>query len=185
MVNNMDNINRNADTERRITTDTLLSYWKEQLPPLVDYAELVGAPDWAYGCKMVYEDEYGYIVEATIKALEKYKEFSDIIDKFNSVPEKYLVPHGLRAEMNMYDDAASIYKYIVNISESEYYSFHYDMKHYDYDDLMYNQLHNLNVEENDIIRLYVPERDLYRDIKITEIEYGDGTIWFDIIGDNE
>ena len=66
--------NVNADTERHITIDTLLLYWKEQLPSLVDYAELVGAPAWAYGCKMVYEDEEGYIIEATIEALKKLKE---------------------------------------------------------------------------------------------------------------
>ena len=79
-------------TENRITIDTLLSYWKEQLPPLKDYAELVGAPVWAYGCQMVYEDEYGYMVEETIRILEDYKKIQDIVDAFNSIPEQYLVP---------------------------------------------------------------------------------------------
>lgn len=73
--------NVNTDTERHITIDILLLYWKEQLPPLVDYAELVGAPAWAYGCKMVYEDDEGYMIEATIEALKKLKEMISIEER--------------------------------------------------------------------------------------------------------
>ena len=41
------------------------------LPEPVDYAEMVGAPGWAYGCKYVYEDPEYYLIAEAAKALEK------------------------------------------------------------------------------------------------------------------
>lgn len=49
----------------------LIGYWNYSLPEKVDYADLVCAPAFAYGYKKVYADEYGYMVEDTIKALEE------------------------------------------------------------------------------------------------------------------
>lgn len=55
----------------------LLGYWNHSLPEKVDYADLVGAPAFAHGKEMVYEDEYGYMVEDTIKALEELQQYKD------------------------------------------------------------------------------------------------------------
>lgn len=53
----------------------LLGYWNNSLPEKVDYADLVCAPAFARGYRMVYEDEYGYMVEDTIKALEELQQY--------------------------------------------------------------------------------------------------------------
>lgn len=39
--------------------------------PLQDYAEMVGAPAWAYGCRYVYPDPEDYAIEEAINTLEK------------------------------------------------------------------------------------------------------------------
>ena len=39
--------------------------------PLQDYAEMVGAPAWAYGCRYVYPDPKDYAIEEAINTLEK------------------------------------------------------------------------------------------------------------------
>jgi len=54
--------------------NNLISYWKRELPEMVDYADLVCAPAFAHGNKFVYEDEYGYMVEDTIKILKNVME---------------------------------------------------------------------------------------------------------------
>ena len=53
----------------------LLGYWNNSLPEKVDYADLVCAPAFARGYRMVYEDEYGYMVEDTIEALEELQQY--------------------------------------------------------------------------------------------------------------
>lgn len=46
--------------------DRLIEYWKQCLPKKVDYADLVCAPVFASGSKMVYEDEYGFEYENSL-----------------------------------------------------------------------------------------------------------------------
>ena len=53
----------------------LLGYWNHSLPDKVDYAVLVCTPAFTRGYRMVYEDEYGYVVEDTIKALEELQQY--------------------------------------------------------------------------------------------------------------
>jgi hypothetical protein len=65
---------------KEINLDNLIEYWKSSLPPLMDYAEMVGAPAWAYGNSFVYEDPEGYMIEDTIKALEELKELREGIN---------------------------------------------------------------------------------------------------------
>ena len=67
---------------------------------LQDYAELVGAPYWAYGIKYVYPDPEDYAIEQAISALEKeelYK-WHDLKNNPNDLPEvfidNYKVEHG-------------------------------------------------------------------------------------------
>lgn len=60
-----------------INIDGLIKYWKSALPPLVDYAEMVGAPAGAYGCRYVYEDPDGYFIADTIAALEQLKKIKE------------------------------------------------------------------------------------------------------------
>ena len=39
--------------------------------PLQDYADMVGAPAWAYGCRYVYPEPEDYAIEEAITALEE------------------------------------------------------------------------------------------------------------------
>lgn len=70
------------------------------------------------------------------------------------------------------------------ISESDFYDFDccscitYDMP-------LYNKLHDAKVQTGETLKLLVEERDLYCEVYVKEIEYGDGTIWVDYLGDNE
>lgn len=59
------------DEELRQTIDAreLIEYWNSVLPEKVDYADLVGAEGQFYGYCYVYEDEFGYVAEDTIKQL--------------------------------------------------------------------------------------------------------------------
>lgn len=65
--------------ERNIEIDELIKYWKDALPDIVDYAEMVGAPSGHYGIKYVYEDPDGYFIEDTIKALKELKELRKLV----------------------------------------------------------------------------------------------------------
>lgn len=62
-----------------VNIDELIKYWNNALPPLVDYADMVGAPEWAYGCRYVYEDPDGYFIEDTIAALKELKELRQLV----------------------------------------------------------------------------------------------------------
>lgn len=57
----------------KIDLDELIKYWEDSLPPVVDYAEMIGAPQGYYGIQYVYDDPYGYYAEDTIAALKELK----------------------------------------------------------------------------------------------------------------
>ncbi len=42
--------------------------------PSQDYADMVGAPAWAYGCRYVYPEPEDYAIEEAITALEEKAE---------------------------------------------------------------------------------------------------------------
>ena len=50
---------------------------------------------------------------------------------------------------------------------------------------LYNKLHDAKVQIGETLKLLVEEKDLYCEVYVKEIEYGDGTIWVDYLGDNE
>ena len=60
--------------------------------PLQDYAELVGAPYWAYGKQYVYPDPEDYEIEQAISALEKEKRYKwhDLKNDPNDLPEVFI-----------------------------------------------------------------------------------------------
>lgn len=60
--------------------------------PLQDYAELVGAPYWAYGKQYVYPDPEDYAIEQAISALEKEKRYKwhDLKNDPNDLPEVFI-----------------------------------------------------------------------------------------------
>jgi hypothetical protein len=74
---------------KNVNLDNLLGYWNQSLPDKVDYADLVCAPAFAYGYEFVYEDEYGYMVKDTIKALEKLKEYETLIGQ-GKIPKYHI-----------------------------------------------------------------------------------------------
>ncbi len=70
------------------------------------------------------------------------------------------------------------------ISEADYYDLDCGIC-VTYDMGLYNKLHDEKVKVGETLRLLVEERDLYCDMFVEDIEYGDGTIWLKYIGDNE
>lgn len=60
--------------------------------PLQDYAELVGAPYWAYGKQYVYPDPENYAIEEAISALEKEERYKwhDLKNNPNDLPEVFI-----------------------------------------------------------------------------------------------
>jgi len=78
--------------------------------------------------------------------------------------------------MNMIDDSCCTHT--IKIIESQYEEIF--CGHFVYSDTLYGILHDLKIEVGDIIKLYITEKS-YTIIEITEIEYGDGTIWYEIL----
>ena len=54
-----------------------------------------------------------------------------------------------------------------------------------YDLPLYNKLHDAKVKVGETLHLLVEESNLYCDVFIENIEYGDGTIWVKYLRDNE
>ena len=72
-INDLFGVSEETVCNINIYLDEIINYWKDALPETVDYAEMVGAPEWAYGINYVYEDPEGYYIESTIAALEELK----------------------------------------------------------------------------------------------------------------
>lgn len=53
-----------------------------------------------------------------------------------------------------------------------------------YDNTLYNKLHDEHIKVGDKLRLVVEDSELWCDVLIEDIEYGDGTIWMEYLGDN-
>lgn len=96
-----------------IDIDELIKYWKNNLPDLVDYAEMVGAPAGCYGIKYVYEDPDGYFIEDTIAALEELKETRKFVDEIGKEIEKLRET----SEIHLREAKLLAEKYEVNINE--------------------------------------------------------------------
>ena len=63
--------------ETGMSVQELVAELRKLIPKPVDYAEMVGAPAWAYGCKFGYEDPVWYLVDDAIdRLLEQEKELS-------------------------------------------------------------------------------------------------------------
>ena len=56
----------------------------------VDYAELVCAPAFAYGCKYVYPEPEDYAIEEAIEALKEVQQYREIgtVEEFREAVEK-------------------------------------------------------------------------------------------------
>lgn len=59
-------------------TDEAIEMLRAMQNKVVDYAEMVGAPDFAYGCKYVYPEPEDYAIEEAIKALEEIQQYLEI-----------------------------------------------------------------------------------------------------------
>ena len=55
-------------------TEKAIEWFKENLPPLEDYGEMIGAPPQYCGIKYVYNDPCGYMFETAIQALQEKAE---------------------------------------------------------------------------------------------------------------
>lgn len=68
-----------------MTTEEAIELLKGMQSPLEDYAELVGAPAFAYGHKYVYPYPQDYAIEEAIEALKEIQMYKD--GKLLLVPE--------------------------------------------------------------------------------------------------
>ena len=57
---------------------------------MIDYAELVGAPAFAYGYKYVYPEPEDYAIEEAIKALEEVQQYREVgtVEEFRKLKER-------------------------------------------------------------------------------------------------
>lgn len=53
-----------------------------------------------------------------------------------------------------------------------------------YDNVLYNNLHDNHIQIGDKLHLVFEDKDLWCDLLVEDIEYGDGTIWFQWLGNN-
>jgi hypothetical protein len=53
-----------------------------------------------------------------------------------------------------------------------------------YDDILYNKLHDNHIKVGDKLHLDVEDKDLWCELLVKDIEYCDGTIWFEWLGNN-
>ena len=61
-----------------MTPEEAIELLKGMQSPLEDYAELVGAPAFAYGHKYVYPDPQDYAIEEAIEALKEIQQYRSI-----------------------------------------------------------------------------------------------------------
>jgi hypothetical protein len=70
----------------------------------------------------------------------------------------------------------------ININEYESFSISSCIT---YDNTLYNKLHDNRIQIGDNLHLVVEDDNLWCDLLVEDIEYGDGTIWVKYLGDNE
>lgn len=83
---------RSASSEPGMNVQELVTELKKHMPKPVDYAEMVGAPIWAYRCSFVYDDPVWYLVEDAItKLLDMEKELTflkkDVVSRVEAMEE--------------------------------------------------------------------------------------------------
>lgn len=61
-----------------MTPEEAIELLKGMQSPLEDYAELVGAPAFAYGHKYAYPDPQDYAIEEAIEALKEIQQYREI-----------------------------------------------------------------------------------------------------------
>ena len=61
-----------------MTPEETIELLKGMQSPLEDYAELVGAPAFAYGYKYVYPEPEDYAIEEAIEALKEIQQYREI-----------------------------------------------------------------------------------------------------------
>ena len=79
------------------TEDTIVRTPEEAIEMLrgmqnkvVDYAEMVCAPAFAYGCKYVYPEPEDYAIEEAIKALKEIQQYREVgtVEEFRKLKER-------------------------------------------------------------------------------------------------
>ena len=84
-----------ADVRKRsgkVEIKETISLLKGIQSPLQDYADMIGAPYWAYGKQYVYPDPEDYAIEQAISALEKEERYKwhDLKNDPNDLPEVFI-----------------------------------------------------------------------------------------------
>ena len=76
-------------------TDEAIEMLRAMQNKVVDYAEMVGAPDFAYGCKYVYPEPEDYAIEEAIEALKEIQQYREIgtVEECREAVEKQKVKY--------------------------------------------------------------------------------------------
>lgn len=79
-------------------TDEAIEMLRAMQNKVVDYAEMVGAPDFAYGCKYVYPEPEDYAIEEAITALKEVQQYREIgtVKEFREAMEKQKAKETIR-----------------------------------------------------------------------------------------
>ena len=88
-----------------------IEFLKGMQGPLVDYADLVGAEGFAYGCRYVYLEPEDYAIELAIAALEEQqsRRWIPVEERLPETPEENPVFDGKEVEL-----------YLVTVKGGEY-----------------------------------------------------------------
>lgn len=77
--------------EMRMKLTEMIELLRSLQNPMEDYADMVGAPAWAYGTRYVFPEPEDYAIEEAIDVLEKADKYRwhDLRENPNDLPEEH------------------------------------------------------------------------------------------------
>ena len=82
-----------------------IEWLEEQMPPLEDYGEMIGAPPQYCGIKYVYNDPCGYAFETAIQALQEKAERDKGCEYCNGKRNEYQHTIDTKLSINTFEKA--------------------------------------------------------------------------------
>ena len=94
-----------------MTPEEAIELLKGMQNGMIDYAELVGAPAFAYGYKYVYPEPEDYAIEEAIEALKEVQQYREIgtVEECREAMEKQK-PNKIQYDNNIYNDGFTRYR---------------------------------------------------------------------------
>lgn len=95
-----------------MTPEEAIELLKGMQSPLEDYAELVGAPAFAYGHKYVYPDPQDYAIEEAIEALKEIQQYREIgtVEECREAVEKQKTKTPIKSDLDIEESVIQFYE---------------------------------------------------------------------------